>query len=153
MHTGQCHCGAVKIEIRGEPAAIGQCFCRDCRRTLGSTNALNWFVPAEQLKLEGRAVCRSSRQARTNGLLASDPKTHAMKGGSGHLVTNYFCANCGVTLYREGEVMPGTLFVKAGVLDDVQAVNQLRPHGEIFVRTRPDWVTPVAGASQKQEML
>uniref|UniRef100_A0A8H7K4K1 CENP-V/GFA domain-containing protein n=1 Tax=Bionectria ochroleuca TaxID=29856 RepID=A0A8H7K4K1_BIOOC len=135
MHTGQCHCGAVKIEIRGEPAAIGQCFCRDCRRTSGSTNALNWFVPAEQLKLEG------------------NPKTYAMKGGSGQLVTNYFCANCGVTLYREGEVMPGTLFVKAGVLDDIQAVNQLRPHGEIFVRARPDWVTPVAGASQKQEML
>ena len=31
-HTGGCYCGAVEIEVRGEPWEMGYCHCENCRR-------------------------------------------------------------------------------------------------------------------------
>ena len=31
-HTGGCYCGAVQIEVRGEPLEMGYCHCENCRR-------------------------------------------------------------------------------------------------------------------------
>ena len=31
-HTGQCYCGAVEIEMLGEPLDMGYCHCENCRR-------------------------------------------------------------------------------------------------------------------------
>jgi hypothetical protein len=30
-HKGECFCGAVKVEVSGEPEAMGYCHCRSCR--------------------------------------------------------------------------------------------------------------------------
>ena len=31
-HKGGCYCGAVEIEVRGEPLEMGYCHCENCRR-------------------------------------------------------------------------------------------------------------------------
>jgi len=31
-HTGQCYCGAVEIEVHGDPLDMGYCHCENCRR-------------------------------------------------------------------------------------------------------------------------
>jgi len=31
-HKGGCYCGAVEIEVRGEPLEVGYCHCENCRR-------------------------------------------------------------------------------------------------------------------------
>ena len=31
VHEGQCFCGAVRLRVRGEPAAMGYCHCESCR--------------------------------------------------------------------------------------------------------------------------
>ena len=31
-HTGRCYCGAVEIEVRGDPLDMGYCHCENCRR-------------------------------------------------------------------------------------------------------------------------
>jgi hypothetical protein len=31
-HTGGCYCGAVEIEVRGDPLEMGYCHCENCRR-------------------------------------------------------------------------------------------------------------------------
>ena len=31
-HKGGCYCGAVEIEVRGEPLEVGYCHCDNCRR-------------------------------------------------------------------------------------------------------------------------
>jgi len=30
-HKGQCFCGAVQVEVGGEPVAMGYCHCSSCR--------------------------------------------------------------------------------------------------------------------------
>jgi hypothetical protein len=30
-HKGECFCGAVHVEVSGEPEAMGYCHCRSCR--------------------------------------------------------------------------------------------------------------------------
>src|SRR5437667_156686 len=31
-HTGSCYCGAVEIEVSGDPLDMGYCHCNECRR-------------------------------------------------------------------------------------------------------------------------
>lgn len=39
---GRCFCGAVEVEVRGEPAAMGYCHCESCRHW--SAGPVNAFV-------------------------------------------------------------------------------------------------------------
>ncbi len=46
-HRGSCFCGAVEIEVTGEPAAMGYCHCRSCRHwSAGPVNAFTLWPPA-----------------------------------------------------------------------------------------------------------
>ena len=39
-HTGKCFCGAVEVEVTGDPAAMGYCHCSSCREwSAGPVNA------------------------------------------------------------------------------------------------------------------
>ena len=45
-HTGQCFCGAVKIEVSGEPEGMGYCHCSSCRSWSGGpVNAFSLWKP------------------------------------------------------------------------------------------------------------
>lgn len=45
-HEGQCFCGAVSIEVSGEPEAMGYCHCSSCRSwSAGPVNAFSLWQP------------------------------------------------------------------------------------------------------------
>jgi hypothetical protein len=45
-HKGACFCGAVEIEVRGEPEGMGFCHCRSCRSWSGGpVNAFSLWMP------------------------------------------------------------------------------------------------------------
>lgn len=45
-HTGSCFCGAVELEVTGEPAGMGYCHCESCRRwSVGPVNAFTLWKP------------------------------------------------------------------------------------------------------------
>ena len=45
-YPGQCLCGAVTIEVTGEPAAAGYCHCKNCRSwSAGPVNAFTLWKP------------------------------------------------------------------------------------------------------------
>ena len=47
-YKGTCFCGAVEIEVTGEPAAMGYCHCRSCRHwSAGPVNAFTLWPPAQ----------------------------------------------------------------------------------------------------------
>ena len=50
-YRGSCFCGAVEIEVTGEPAAMGYCHCRSCRHwSAGPVNAFTLWPP-ESVKI------------------------------------------------------------------------------------------------------
>jgi hypothetical protein len=73
VHKGRCFCGAVELEVRGTPEAMGYCHCSSCRSwSAGPVNAFTLWKPenvvvtkgAEQLarfektSMSGRQFCR-----------------------------------------------------------------------------------------------
>ena len=47
-HKGACFCGAVEIEVSGDPAAMGYCHCESCRSwSAGPVNAFSLWPPAQ----------------------------------------------------------------------------------------------------------
>jgi hypothetical protein len=46
-YTGACFCGAVQVEVTGEPAVMGYCHCTSCRSwSAGPVNAFVLWPPA-----------------------------------------------------------------------------------------------------------
>jgi Uncharacterized conserved protein len=46
IYHGQCFCGAIEIEVAGEPAGMGICHCRSCRSWSGGpVNAFSLWQP------------------------------------------------------------------------------------------------------------
>lgn len=45
-HKGQCFCGAVQLEVSGEPEGMGYCHCQSCRSWSGGpVNAFTLWKP------------------------------------------------------------------------------------------------------------
>lgn len=45
-YSGECFCGTVKVEVSGDPAAMGYCHCRSCRSWSGApVNAFTLWDP------------------------------------------------------------------------------------------------------------
>jgi hypothetical protein len=46
VNRGQCFCGAVQLEVSGQPAAMGYCHCESCRHwSAGPVNAFTLWPP------------------------------------------------------------------------------------------------------------
>jgi hypothetical protein len=46
VHKGRCFCGAVEIEVRGSPEAMGYCHCNSCRSwSAAPANAFTLWKP------------------------------------------------------------------------------------------------------------
>ena len=47
-HVGSCFCGAVKLEVSGEPQGMGYCHCASCRSWSGGpVNAFSLWRPED----------------------------------------------------------------------------------------------------------
>jgi hypothetical protein len=45
-YKGECFCGAVQVEVSGDPAGMGYCHCRSCRSWSGGpVNAFSLWKP------------------------------------------------------------------------------------------------------------
>ena len=66
IYTGECFCGAVRIEVEGEPEAMGYCHCRSCRsRSAAPVNAFTLWKPADARvahKAPGSSACSKRRR-------------------------------------------------------------------------------------------
>ena len=82
-HTGRCFCGAVEIEVRGEPVAQGYCHCESCRSwSAGPVNAFTLWKPDSVAITKG---------ASSIGVFHKTEKSHRKfcKICGGHLMTDH----------------------------------------------------------------
>jgi hypothetical protein len=54
-HRGSCFCGAVQVEVTGEPSGMGYCHCQSCRSWSGGpVNAFSLWKP-DQVRVSAGA--------------------------------------------------------------------------------------------------
>ena len=82
-HTGRCFCGAVEVEVQGEPAGMGYCHCESCRSWSGGpVNAFSLWPPnAVSVKKGGENLATFAKNP-------SSERQYCSKCG-GHLMTNH----------------------------------------------------------------
>ena len=82
-HQGACFCGAVTIEVSGEPEGMGFCHCRSCRSWSGGpVNAFSLWQPEAVRVTQGAEHVASFAKTPM-----SERKFCALCGG--HLMTNH----------------------------------------------------------------
>ncbi len=116
-HAGQCHCGAIRYQVTGEPKHVALCHCSDCRRSAGAP-MVAWAAFAE------------NELTVTQG----SPKTRNSSGTA----MRSFCGDCGTGLfYRNAEFLPGVVDIQSATLDDP---NALPPGAQIQTAERIGWM-------------
>src|SRR5215216_5780572 len=82
-YTGSCFCGAVTLEVSGEPEAMGYCHCRSCRSWSGGpVNAFSLWNPAAVKVVSG------AENLATYSKNPLSERQYCKKCG-GHLMTNH----------------------------------------------------------------
>ena len=99
MHTGSCHCGAIRYEVDGDFDRAVECNCSHCSRK----GYLLWFVPRVALRvIDGESAMSSYRFNR-------------------HVIDHRFCTRCGCAPFGLGTAPDGreTAAINIRCLDDV----------------------------------
>lgn len=118
FRTGRCSCGAVTARISGEPAAVRQCWCRQCQQAAAGGPTHNAMFNTADVALQGELA------------------THAYPAASGNTLTHYFCAKCGTQVYAQSSARPQFRTVRLGFLEPGHG---LRPQMAIWLDDAPDW--------------
>jgi len=82
-HKGNCFCGAVELQVQGEPEAMGYCHCSSCRSWAAApVNAFTLWKPQN---------VRVTKGAEHLGKFVKGPASHRQycKRCGGHLMTDH----------------------------------------------------------------
>jgi len=102
--SGSCLCGNITFSGDAEIARAGNCHCTDCRQATGAAYATLVTVPESEITVTGT------------------PKVYGHKADSGADMEKLFCPDCGSQLFARNSNRPGMLSIRAGVLDQTDAV-------------------------------
>ncbi|MBB4001249.1 GFA family protein [Aurantimonas endophytica] len=123
VRTGGCNCGAVRLEIRGEPIRVGLCHCTVCRKETGGPYLAFVVFPEAAVTAHGET-----------------------RSWADDFVRRHFCPTCGSRLFSvEGN---GEVEVRLGCLD--AAPTDLAPTYENWVVHRESWLPELPGAGQNE---
>lgn len=127
MHiTGGCHCGAIRYEAEVDPGTAGICHCTDCQILSGTA-----------FRVSIRAAPGSFR------IVAGTPRVYIKTAESGTRRDQAFCETCGSPIYAATPgPEPRIYSIRAGTIDQRQ---QLRPAGQIWMRSQLPWLGEIAG--------
>ncbi len=117
IYRGQCFCGAVKIEVSGEPEVMGYCHCQSCRSWAAApVNAFTlWQQTALRITDGGEYLAMFQKTA-------ASERQYCKKCG-GHLMTNHPSLGL-VDVYAA--TLPSLKFVPALHVNYVETVLPMR---------------------------
>ncbi len=116
--AGGCACGRVRYVISQPPVTVRVCWCRECQYLATGNGSVNVRLPRAGLRLEGALTGWESVAA------------------SGNTVRRSFCGQCGTPVLSESSGWPDVVTVRAGTLDDPNAV---APMHNIWTDSAPSW--------------
>lgn len=125
--SGQCLCGAIRYSVEVTDPVAAVCHCRHCQRQSGSVLSLVVVAPLAAVRWTGETACYDDRAE------------------SGATVERRFCDRCGSPLASISSATPEIAYLKAGTLDQLQA---LTPSLEVWRQSAVPWVRidpPVPG--------
>ena len=120
MVDARCSCGAVTLSLPEEPSKIViACHCLDCQRRTGAPFGVGAYYPADVVTISG----------------TSKEFTHA--AASGGKIHNFFCPQCGSTVYWKLSNFPALIGVAVGAMANPKYPTPVRSVEE---QTKHDWV-------------
>lgn len=131
QHKALCQCGQLSVECTGDPDFVVVCNCTQCQRRSGSAFALAAFFRRDRTAVEGTQ------------------KTWARTGGSGHLLTNHFCPDCGTSVFWENGLRPEHYGIAIGCLTTPPP----EPEAVIFLSEKQPWLSFPEGWRQCQRSI
>ena len=116
--SGSCLCRSCSYRIEGGIEPAGVCHCEDCRKVTGSPFGVSFRVLKNRFSMTGKSA------------------SYARPADSGAVLTRHFCPSCGSPLYTESENHPDAIYVKAGTLDQPDAIHVER---QAWMSSRVHW--------------
>ncbi len=117
-YRGQCQCGAVSAEIRGEAITVRQCWCRQCQQLAGGGPTNNAMFRTEDVALSGTL------------------SAHSYVAASGNTLVQSYCGACGTPVMAQSSARPQFRTVRLGFLEPG---HDLRPQVAIWTADAPRW--------------
>ncbi|ETN45646.1 uncharacterized protein HMPREF1541_09478 [Cyphellophora europaea CBS 101466] len=141
--TATCYCGSVQLAFPlKKPGLVNTflCHCADCHKITATMFATSFTVKNDAIRwLRGKETLTKLAQSKTIP--------------TGHVMTNHFCPKCGTLMARDSSGFPDVSFLRQGTVDNFSLTDgQMHPELEIFVKQRADWIKPLPGAKQFEEM-
>ena len=119
----------MRYRLTSEPLFVHCCHCRNCQRQTGSAFVINLLIEADRVEVTG------------------EPQGVRVPRDDGSEQTIHRCPHCQVAVFSEYG-RPAVLFVRAGTLDDPDAVT---PDVHIYTRSKVPWVVLPDGAPAFEE--
>ena len=119
MPDARCSCGALTLTLPEPSRLVVACHCLECQRRTGAPFGVGAFYPADAVVVSG---------------ISKEFTRDAASGGKVH---NYFCPNCGSTIYWRADNLPSMIGVAVGAFADP---NYPAPVRSVFELTKHGWV-------------
>lgn len=120
VREGQCRCGQVRFQVRGEPILTMACHCTGCQRMTASAFSLSALYSSAAFEvIEGEPVI----------------------GGLHGVTRHFFCPHCMSWLFTRPEGLDEFVNVRSTMLDDA---GLFPPYVEMYAGEKLPWAAPSA---------
>ncbi|EEA27339.1 hypothetical protein TMatcc_004373 [Talaromyces marneffei ATCC 18224] len=122
---GHCNCGSIRVTLNEVPESCILCYCDNCRRS-GGLSSMNFLLNASTIVVHD-----------PDNVLRKYTDKNTTTGG---VIERRFCGTCGSPILSLDLADPGTVFLKASLLD-IEDTPQ--PRKENFPHKKPQWMGEV----------
>ena len=130
MADARCICGALTLTLSGPSRLVVACHCLDCQRRTGALFSVGAFYPIDAVTI------------------SETPQEFTRAAASGGKVHNYFCPNCGSTIYWKADNLPSMIGLAVGAFADPRHPAPVR---SVFEQSKHDWVQILGAVEHFQQ--
>lgn len=120
-YTAACACGGLQVDCQGEPQAVVQCHCTDCKKRTGAPFGVGVYYSRADVDIRGAS------------------RRFVRKALSGADFIQFHCPVCASTVYWHTERHPDGIGIAFGCFEGMD----LPPVRAVFEQDRCSWVEPL----------